>query len=522
MSASRERKKRVELEQKTTNLQQPAKKKKLSEGWIFAIVMILIVAALFCFIFGRGIWQRNQTVLTVGEHEISVKEFNYFYNSLANNYLTYAAYFGSSSGVDATIPLDEDMVTSSHVSFLSMMSLYGYMTLDTSYLTGLTLGEDGSYGVTMAQLLADCAKTQAISCYVTYDDAVANGYVLDAECYDEIDAEIESLKEYGKENYGWSLSKTIKNTYGTGCNEDSYYDYLVLTHTASHYVETLTYTDAEVEARYNESAEDFDVTSFYYYTVSAKDFVEAAEDGTTPDPTEAEEEKALASAEAMEKNFDLEDEEKKVNLITDYTYDYVKDLCGEEAADWIFDEATAAESVKLFENDGTYYVLKLLNKGDYDLVNVLQIYIPNDAEGTELAEGELSSEEKVAAIAAGLESDASQENFNALAAEYTDSSADIVVDGLTRSSLSSVSEDACVWSMAAERAVGDYAQFEVSGGTVFLMVTGHDESYVHAAVSSVLASEWLENAVNAAEAVCGYNEKAAMYGNVGLSMSSAY
>ncbi len=521
MSASRERKKRIEQEQNSVAAQQPVQKKKISEGLIFAVVILLIVVALLGFVLGRGIWQRNQTVLTVGEHEVSVKEFNYFYHSIANNYLTYASYFGTSYGVDASIPLDQQVVTTDHVNFLTMLSMYGYLTIDTSYLNDHSIVADGAYDVTMAQLFADCAKTQALSCYVTYDDAVANGYELDAECLAEIDAEMESMKQQGKETYGWSLNKTIKNTFGEGCNKDSYYDYLVLTHTATHYVKSLSYSDAEIEARYNESAEDFDIATFYYYTVSAKDFVEADEEGNRPDPTELEEEKAKTAAEAMEQNFDLEDEEKTVTLITDYTHEYVKDLCGEDAAAWIFDEATAKDAVKLFEVEGTYYVLKLLDKSDYDLVNVLQIYIPKDAEGVELAEGELSAADKVAAVAAGLESDASEDNFRALAAEHSDESAEVQVEELTRGSLSGVSEESCLWAMEAGRAVGDYAQFEVSGGTIFLLVTGFGDSYVEAAVSSVLASEWLEAAVETAELVCGYNEKVAMYGNVGLAISSA-
>lgn len=530
MSASRERKKRMGMEQNAPAVRQPVEKKKISEGLIFAVVMLLIVACMIGFVIGRGIWARNQTVLTVGEHKVSVKEFNYFYNSIANQYLTYASYFGSSYGVTTETALDKTPISSGHVTFLQMMSMYGYLSLDTS---SLRLAEDGSYEGTVAELLADNAKNQIISCYVTYDEAEKNGYELEESCYDEIDVEIEELKAHGKDNYGWSLNKTVRNTFGSGCTKQGYYDYMVLTHTASHYMEAIEYTDEEIEARYNEGTQEFDVAAFYYYTVSASDFVETDEEGNTPEATDAEKEKAKVSAEAMEKDFVMDDEEKTVNMIVDYTFDGVKNLCGEDAANWVFGEATA-DAVKLFNNEDTYYVLKFLNRDDYDLANVMQIYVPADAEETEedheheegeehdheeTAEDVTPAADKLADIDNTLAADASVESFKALAEKYAEEGAEIEVEKLTRSSLLNVSEDSCLWAMEAGRAVGDYAKFEVSGGTLYVMITGYGNSFVNASVNQSLASEWLENACKAAMEVCGYDVKAAMRGNVGLAMS---
>ncbi len=514
MSASRERKKRMSAEQAAPVQQSKQQKKKLSEGWIFAIVMVLIVAALFAFVFGRGIWKRSQTVLTVGEHEVSVKEFNYFFNNVANNYLTYASYFGSGYGVDSTVPLDQDMVTSSHVSFLNAMANYGYLTLDTGYLENHSTGGDG-YDVTVAQLLADVAKDQILSCYITYDEAAANNYELDADCLEEIEEEIESLKASGKEQ-GWSLSKTIKNTFGEGCTAAGYRDYLELTHTASHYLESLDYTAEEVAARYEESPEEFDVAAFYYYSTTASDYVVTDEEGNTPDPSQAEEVKAKNNAEAMEQIFLMNSEEKPVTFLADYTAEAAEALFGEEAAAWMFDETTAMDSVKLFKNNDTYYVIKMVTREDYSLVNIHQIFV---SAGTTV--NELSGADRVAAIDAALQSDGSEANFKALAEKYTETGTEITVEDLSRSSLLNVSSDACLWAMDAQ--AGVYEKFEVSGGTLYLMLAGQSEkTQRHLTINSILASEWLEEATEAAAALCGYDEKAAMYGNVSLAMSSAY
>ena len=102
-------------------------KKKVSEGWIFAISMLLVVALVFGGIFAYRAWQRNQTVLTVGEHEISVKEFNYFYNATASSFYNYASYLG----FDTATPLDQQEITDTNHSTLGLI-------LDTSCLKNIT------------------------------------------------------------------------------------------------------------------------------------------------------------------------------------------------------------------------------------------------------------------------------------------------------------------------------------------------------------------------------------------------
>ena len=73
---------------------------------------------------------------------------------------------------------------------------------------------------------------------------------------------------------------------------------MIVAHTASHYPETLSYSDAEITARYEQSPEDFDVVSFYLYSAKASDYAETNEDGTTAEPTEENKATAKAAAEA--------------------------------------------------------------------------------------------------------------------------------------------------------------------------------------------------------------------------------
>ena len=55
MSASRERKKRLE-QGKEPVIETKKTKKKISEGWIFTISVILVVALVFGGIFGYNVW----------------------------------------------------------------------------------------------------------------------------------------------------------------------------------------------------------------------------------------------------------------------------------------------------------------------------------------------------------------------------------------------------------------------------------------------------------------------------------
>lgn len=262
MSASRERKKRMEQGQQPAPAQE-TKKKKLSEGWILAISVVLILALVFGGMFGYRAVVRNQTVLTVGDHEVSVKEFNLFYNSTASSLQSYASILGITTGV----ALDEQNVTSTGLMYL------GLLGLDSSYLDDATADDDGNYDATWAQLIAYNAMQNAVQTYALYNEAVAAGYQLDEEAQAEIDSELSTLATYAT-LYGMDTDEYLANVYGTGCDEALYRSYLTAAHLAESYLSSLEYSDDEIAARYEESPETFDVATYYSYTVKASDFAE--------------------------------------------------------------------------------------------------------------------------------------------------------------------------------------------------------------------------------------------------------
>lgn len=506
MSASRERKKRQDSNV-PASVPEKKTKKKLSEGWILAISILLIVALVFGGIFGFRAYQRSRTVLTVGSHEVKVSEFNFFYNSTVSSFTSYASYLG----IDTSTTLDKQNVTSNALTYLSIFGV------DTSYLADYQANEEGVYeDVTWAQVFASATKDTIVETYAIYNEAVAAGYTLDEEDLAEIDSEIEEIAGIATAQ-GEKPDELYARVFGDGCDEEGYRNYMIVVHTASHYPDSLSYTDAEITARYEQSPEDFDVVSFYLYTAKPSDYAETNEDGTTAEPTKEDKMAAKTDAEAMAKEFDLDDE--KVTVCADYTKASVTSSYGEEAAAWIFDTASVnGENVKLFEKDDVYYVLKLAAKGDYTSYNAIELSVAADPE--ELEEGETTAAEKVAAIEASLEADGSEENFRALVQEYVGEDSDGSIENLMRNSMAGVSKELFNWGLEEHKA-GDFASFETSSGTIFIYITGSGETHQAVSVSNKITNEWYENITEAARANCGYDEDAAMGGNVDLVMQAS-
>lgn len=501
MSASSSRKKRLE-QAKLPVSEAPKKKKKLSQGWIFGICICLIIALLIGGVLVYRAVKNNRTVLTVGDHKVSVKEFNYFYNSAASSLSSYASYLKIETGK----ALDEQYVTSDSTMYLGLFGLSSDYLADKEAV-------DGVYDVTWAQLIADNAKNTAASAYAIYNEAMAAGYEIDEHVKSEVEEQVEVMQGYADTN-GESLNHLIERVFGSGCNASGYRDYLTVMHVASHYPSSLRYDADKIAARFDESPEDYTVATYYLYSVTAASFVEADEEGNTPDPTDAEKKLAEDDAKAMEKDFDVENE--KVSVRSDNTRASVTSSVSEDAAAWLFDTAKEGDVKRFANEDGdTCYVLKLIDKSDYQTVNGLELVIAADSE--ELAEGEETAADKVAAIKASLEADPSEENFKALIEKYGGEPEDL--DNLTRSTLAGVSNDALFWSME-EAAAGSWIAVENGDTTIFLYCTGFGDNYSTVAVTNTLTSEWSNDLVTSAQEACGYDEAAAMSANVGLSFNA--
>lgn len=489
MSASRERKKRIAASEQAAVPAKDTKKKKKkwNETIIFAIVVILIPVLVFGIIFGVQTYWRSATVLTVGNHEVSTAQFNYFYRSAVNTmYSNYGSYI-SLLGIDSATPLDEQAYVS------------------------------GDQYETWADYFIDSAKTSAVNLYAVYDAAVAAGFTLDEEAQAEIDTEISNLNVYAT-LYGMEVDDYVEAIYGKGCDLESYRKYLELTQTHDAYIQSLQYTDEELTARYEQDTTEFDTVSYDVYTVRASEFSdETDENGGT---VISDENRASAKAAADEMAADFNEDDENTTHLTERLKSEVTSSISEEAAEWLFTEAKAGD-VNVFQVNDTYYVVKAeaFSDNDYPTVNALQIYIAKDAEDEELGEDDKTSDQRVEELRAALESDASEEKFREYMTTYGDTSSSTTISNATHRSVTD--EEISAWLFDSSRKAGDYKEFtDDSGNTTVVYFQEFDDTYKKLLVSSTLTNEWYEATTEAV--TYDFDADAAKHSNVSLILNNIY
>ena len=434
MSASSKKKLRKEQEaakltEKQLTAQKEAKKTSLYTTAFVVVMAVILVIALVAgakqTITAGGLREKNTVALTVGEHELSSVEMNYFFmdavNTFYNNYGSYASMFG----LDVTKPLNEQVV-------------------------------DEAAGTTWADDFMTQAKDSAASIYALADAAASAGFALPEEERANLEQQLSSLELYAT-MYGYSnADQYLKAMYGNGASLKSYTAYCEKQALASayynHYADSLTYDDAELR---EVEAENFNAYSSYTYNsyyLAASRFLEGGTEGEDGTITYSDEEKAasVAAAEeaakaltaaeitdaaaldaaiaALEINKDTEassthnDRVLYSSLTTAYQ-EWVSDS-SRKAGDLAYFESTSGDTVS------GYYVVMFQESTDniFALKNVRHILVApehNHAEGETHEEGETHSPEEMAAAKATAEEilaqwkagEATEESFAALANE---------------------------------------------------------------------------------------------------------
>ena len=291
MSASSKKKLRREQEaakltERQLTEQREAKKLNLYTTLFVTVLSVLLVIALAVGVFttveNSGIRERKTTAVTVGNHEVSNAELNYFYvdavNTFMNNYGAYASMFG----LDSTKPLNEQFV-------------------------------DEENGVTWADDFLNSAKSTAASVYALNDAAEAAGYTLPESKQDEIDLTISNIGAYAT-LYGYADADAyMKALYGKGATLDTYKEYYVRNVIADEYYSfygtEMEIPEEDLRAADAENPKKYNAYSYNYYYLAASRFLEGGtvgEDGTTV--TYSDEEKAASVAAAEEAAKSLCDE----------------------------------------------------------------------------------------------------------------------------------------------------------------------------------------------------------------------
>ena len=282
MSASSKKKLRhaeaaAKLTERQLQEQKEAKKLNLYTTLFVTVLVLLLVAAIAVgtvnFVKGSGIRERNTTAATIGNHEVSNAELNYYYVDAINNFLSYYGDYVSLVGLDTTTPLNEQVLNTE---------------------TGATWADD----------FLTQAKENARAVYAMVDAAEAEGYTLTDEQAAQVDSVVSNMEAYAL-LYGFTdVESYLKGMYGSGASIESYKDYCYNSILAdayyTDYVAALTYSDEELRAFEAEDYHAYTSYSYNYYYLSASKFQEGGTTDEEGNTTYSDEEKAAAVEAAEE------------------------------------------------------------------------------------------------------------------------------------------------------------------------------------------------------------------------------
>ncbi len=398
------------------------------------IKITLIVVAVLCVVMlvytaadALGIVDRHTTAMTVGDDTITVAELKQYYSSVRSSVLN---------------------------DYGSILTMYGYDPTSSSFELQTCLFDSSK---TWRDYFTTYAENIAQEVSLLYQEAVKNGYVMSDEDQSTLDAYMQSLEEAAEE-YGVSTSKYCKLLYGTGTkvsDVESYYSKRV--YSAGYYntvLEGFGIGDAEVQAYYQENADDYDEMNYYLYSVAYDSYTydeDSTEEGAPTSENEAAQmteeakEAARAQAEALMAqmsgtgaDFDSVCAAEDEDFTTGKTQTVVSSLDADsEIGAWLLDDSRTAGDLTVVEDENSSAMCVLLYEGreendDYT-VAVRHCLIAfesadDDATEEEIAAVETANEGKQAEAEAlyqeWLAGDATEESFIAMTQEHSSDNAD--------------------------------------------------------------------------------------------------
>ena len=528
MSASSKKKLRnaeqaAKMTEKQLTEQKEAKKLKLYSTLAVVVLAVFVVFAAYVgisrTITNSGIRERNTVALTIGEHEISNAELNFYFIDSVNQFYNQYGSYASMLGLDVTKPLNEQVLS----------------------------GEDRT---TWADDFLESAIENVKATYALVEEANAKGYTLPEESVASIDSAMQTMELYATA-YGYGNVKTyLKAMYGNGTTEKGLRNYYEMTELArsyqNEYRQSLTYGDEELRAAEAENYGKYSNFSYNYYYLNAFNFIESENEATSDYTAEQKAEGAKKAEEAAKaltdgittvEQFDaaiaalpINAEKESAASFTSTDVPYNSIFAG--YADWMTDESrkagdmTYAASVSTDEEGNEtvsgYYVVMFgsCNDNTFALANVRHILVGFEG-GTYNSTTGMTDYTDVEKAAARTEAeailtewqngDATEDSFAALANEKSDDG-----DGTTGGLYEDVYPGQMVeafedWCFDAHE-VGDTGIVETEYGYHVMFYSGASETtYRDYLISNELATNdynaWytaLTEAVTATKGNCKY------------------
>ena len=363
------------------------KKSKNAIKFICAGVLCAAIAAVLI-VFGVKFYTQPNTdekmnpgnvALTVDETKVSIGMYNYYYNAVTNNYITYAQ--------------------------------QGYYQLDTTkdYSQQKTTDSDGNE-ITWSELFEKDTidRIQYITAY--YQEAEKNGVTLTETQKEEIESNIQSIKDAASEA-DLSIDEYISSTYGEYCGLATIKKLLTQSYIANNYyrqhlIENKV-DEKDVEAYFNEHKDDYTQINFAYlpvvYTAGDADAQAKAEKNAKKYA------KSIKSLKDLKKAIPLACKELIDEYVAAGQFESADD-CAEAIAQsvetsitksdtsftesgvkWLFDEKTKVNDCAYFldEENSLYFILLKTSEpeiADDEVYSVRHILITPESEESEESE----------------------------------------------------------------------------------------------------------------------------------------
>lgn len=322
------------------------KKKQTTTRVIIAAILVCVLAVIIATPIMKQ-KEAKETFVVVGDHEVSLIEYNYYYANSVNQFLTMYSSLLPYLGLDTS----QSFATQQYSEDMTWQDFFDRMTL--GFL----------------------AETKTL-----VDDAAANNFTYDVTT--DYNDYLASITEAANTT-NMSESKYIKSVYGEYATKENLKaimeEYLFSQAYYDHVLEQNAPTEDEITAYYEENKQNYDTVDYRIFTISANVEKDADEDTIAAAMT-----KAKATADRMAKR--AEAGEDFAELCREFATEEEKELYEKDDAslksdisyssatssfrDWLFEEDRKANDVTVAENTSSnvYYVVNFLER-DFDEAN---------------------------------------------------------------------------------------------------------------------------------------------------------
>ncbi len=390
----------------------------LSKGAKTAIAVVVVVALIAGIagfaVSNSGVLERGKVAFNVGETEVTMAEYSYYYNSVFNNYFQYSYMYDSNYGQGMG----------------KMYTGYDYaVSPDQQAYTGEIEGVENP----MFTDFFDYSARESIKLVkgaLAY--AAENNITLDEDDKKEIEETLASFKETATKSGNYSLPAYLRAFFGKGMTS-SLLEKICEEQILNQKVQEVKlaefakgYTEKEVEKEYKDNLKTYGAVSLRNYVIKAETVtVEAEEEGAeaTTEVTKETMADAKKKADSFVARFSAGEDFKAVaadfekdagsekytelktddslTLLEDTTYsDLSYSSSDDKFLDWAMDENTEEGETYIVENEDAGYTVYMMvdpvhhtpDAKTYDVRHILLQFPKEETETEETTDGEETTE----------------------------------------------------------------------------------------------------------------------------------